>query len=154
MKKAVLIIIMMLTTVCSFSQYNPTLPNVVENAILIDSLHYNTVINKDVTVDVYFNDIDATLAYIKDNHPEKLDDMKKLYFNYIQQCILSTCIDSVAAQEADYYYIRKLEIYDANKTKILSIKASDLKTVFDNGKKDIESLIAIIRKTGNYIKFE
>ena len=72
----------------------------------------------------------------------------------IQQCILSTCIDSVAAQEADYYYIRKLEIYDANKTKILSIKASDLKTVFDNGKKDIESLIAIIRKTGNYIKFE
>ena len=79
--------------------------------------------------------------------------MKKLYFNNIKQCILSTCRDSIAAQEADYYYIRKLEIYDANKTKILSIKASDLITVSDNGK-DMESLIAIIRKTGNYIKFE
>ena len=153
MKKAVLIIMMMLTTVCSFSQYNPTLPNVVENAILIDSLHYNTVINKDVTIDVYFNDIDATLSYMKDNHPEKLDDMKKLYFNNIKQCIGATCIDSIAAQEANYYYIRKLTIYDANKTKILSIKSSDLKTVLDNGK-DIESLIVIIRKTGNYIKYE
>lgn len=153
MKKIILIMMMMITALCGYCQYTPYLPDVVEKAITIDSLHYNTILNKDITVDVYFNDIEATLSYIKDKHPEKLDDMKELYLNYIKQCIIATCMDSIVAQEANYYYIRKLTIYDANKTKILSVKASDLITVKDNAK-DIESLIAILRKTGNYIKYE
>ena len=126
--KFIITLILLLVSLTGYSQnYIPTLPKVVDNAILIDSLNYNTVGYKDVDINIYMGDTIIIKKALRDkNNIELANEIDYLYWNYIKQCILATLIDKDNAENDNYYYIRKLTIYNNQMDIILSVDTNTL----------------------------